>query len=382
MTADGPGNTVEIPAKSDKRTSDGRRSMIRNIVLSLCLSIVTFAVVIFFTYEPGALRSIANSFHPLFLILAAGTVVLRIVVGGFRLRYVSHRTIHFRTAVRGQIAWDFFSSVTPSVVGGGPLAAVYISKNQKIPVGVATACLLYAMFLDQLFFALTVPFILVGTYFFDVFPRSIGTVGAATFGAYFVGILVWVVAFGYLTLLRPDRLAKLTQWVFRIKMLRKFRTKVDIELKELQRRAKIIRLQRWTFFANGFLLTLVTWAARYLLLIFVIVSVFPQVDVLMVIIRNAMMTLGALILPTPGGSGGVEGLYAIFIGSLIPKAAVAPTLIAWRLLGYYVFILLGAYVTLNQVQKLMETKPDVQDDPYLPSDSVDVLTTTHDAPNA
>ena len=46
------------------------------------------------------------------------------------------------------------------------------------------------------------------------------------------------------------------------------------------------------------------------------------------------------------------------------------------------FILLGAYVTLNQVQKLMETKPDVQDDPYLPSDSVDVLTTTHDAPNA
>lgn len=351
---DTPGQRVIASVDSQ---ATGHRTMVRNILLSLVLSFITFALVLYFTYEPGALRSVAQSLHPFYLLLAVLTVAGRIAVGGFRLRYISHRTIHFRTAVRGQLAWEFFSAVTPSVIGGGPLAAVYISKNQKIPVGVATACLLYAMFLDQLFFALSVPLILLSTYYFDAFPQSIGTVGAASFAAYFVGLMLWVIIFGYMTLMRPDLLARVTQRLFRFRWLRKFRKKVDVELNELQHRARIIRNQRWTFFVNGFLLTLVTWAARFLLLIFILVSVYPQVDILMVVIRNAMMTLGALVLPTPGGSGGVEGLYALFIGSLIPKAAVAPTLIAWRILAYYVFIFLGAYVTLNQVQKLLDGKP-------------------------
>lgn len=359
MSTDENASAVKSGRRTADPSSNGRRTMVRNIALSVLLSFITFAVVIYFTYERGALRSVAQSLHPFYLVLAGITVAGRIAVGGFRLRYISHKTIQYKTAVRGQLAWEFFSSVTPSVIGGGPLAAVYISKNQNIPVGVATACLLYAMFLDQLFFALSVPLILLSTYYFDAFPQSIGTVGAASFAAYFVGLMLWVIIFGYLTLARPDLLARVTQRLFRFRWLRKFRKKVDVELKELQHRAKIIRNQRWTFFANGFLLTLITWAARFLLLIFIIFSVFPQVDVLMVIIRNAMMTLGALVLPTPGGSGGVEGLYAIFIGSLIPKAAVAPTLIAWRILGYYVVIFLGAYVTLNQVQKLLEGKQHV-----------------------
>ncbi|NND70747.1 MAG: flippase-like domain-containing protein [Rhodothermales bacterium] len=339
-----------------------RRAMIRNIVLSVCLSVATFIIVILITYEPGALRSIADSFHPFVLLLAAGTVFLRIAIGAFRLRYISHRTIRFRTAVRGQIAWDFFSSVTPSVIGGGPLAALYISKNQKIPVGIATACLLYAMFLDQLFFALTVPALFVASLYLPVFPKSIGAIGAATLATYFTAILIWVMAFGYLTLVRPDLFARLTRWVFRFKLLSRFKSKIDSALDELQGRAEIIRKEKWPFFVNGFAITILTWAARYLLIVLVIVSVFPQVDVLMVVIRNAMMTLGSLILPTPGGSGGIEGLYAIFIGSLIPKATVAPTLIAWRFLGYYMFILMGAYITLHQVQKLFDDRVSVADE--------------------
>jgi hypothetical protein len=64
------------------------------------------------------------------------------------------------------------------------------------------------------------------------------------------------------------------------------------------------------------------------------------------------MTLSSLVLPTPGGSGGLEGLYALFIGPLIPEALVAPTLFAWRFLGYYIFIALGAYLFLHQVRNL------------------------------
>ena len=36
---------------------------------------------------------------------------------------------------------------------------------------------------------------------------------------------------------------------------------------------------------------------------------------------------------------------------LIPDALVAPTLLTWRLMGYYIFIALGAYLTVHHVHK-------------------------------
>ena len=76
-----------------------------------------------------------------------------------------------------------------------------------------------------------------------------------------------------------------------------------------------------------------------------------DLDVLLTLARTAAMTLGSLVIPTPGGSGGVEGLYALFLGPpIMPKFLVAPTLLVWRLLGYYIFIALGGYLTMHRVR--------------------------------
>jgi len=76
-------------------------------------------------------------------------------------------------------------------------------------------------------------------------------------------------------------------------------------------------------------------------------------DAVLLVLRSAATLLVALVLPTPGGSGGLEGLYALFIGPLMPQALMAPTLLLWRLLDYYLFIALGAYLFLD----LMRTAP-------------------------
>ena len=66
--------------------------------------------------------------------------------------------------------------------------------------------------------------------------------------------------------------------------------------------------------------------------------------------------LGAVVLPTPGGAGGIEGLYALMLGPLFPEALLAPTLLTWRLMGYYIFIALGVYLTVHQVHKTIRRK--------------------------
>lgn len=40
----------------------------------------------------------------------------------------------------------------------------------------------------------------------------------------------------------------------------------------------------------------------------------------------------------------------------MPGALVAPTLLTWRLLGYYLFIALGAYLFLHQLQQVRKGK--------------------------
>jgi hypothetical protein len=120
---------------------------------------------------------------------------------------------------------------------------------------------------------------------------------------------------------------------------------------QLRHRARLLRTQPARFYANGMLLTIGTWAARYLLLLFIVWSFLPDFDKLLLLLRTAAMTLGSLVMPTPGGAGGIEGLYALFIGPLIPAAILVPTLLIWRFLGYYLFVGLGIFLSTHHVQK-------------------------------
>jgi|SRR5690554_2004409 uncharacterized protein (TIRG00374 family) len=324
---------------------------------SSLLSLVVLIVIGYYTFDLDQFSQFIAQLNPWILTAAIGTVVLRVLFGGWRLRYVSNGRLNFSSSIRGQLAWDFFSNVTPSAIGGGPFAAFYIAGDRRIPVGEATIIMLFSMLLDQLWFAVLIPALLVASLFIPVFPEALGSVGMAAFVLLFLGMLTWVVGFGYAILFRPELFHKFADLIFRMRWLRRFRHRVGREMGQLQYRAKILRQQPPRFFLYGFLLTAGVWLSRFLLPVLIIWSVYPEVDQVLAFFRTLMMTVGSMVLPTPGGSGGIEGLYVLFLGPpLIPKAITAPTLLTWRLLGYYLFLALGVYLSMHQVQKQIRRK--------------------------
>lgn len=360
----GPLPSSAPPPPAERARSDGAATpdaapaaapaavSLRHVAWPVLLSLVVLGLIGYFTFEPGSLRRMARSMNPWLLGAAAGMTALQVLFGGWRFRYIARGRLGLRAGVRAQLAWHFFSNVTPSAVGGGPPAALYIARAQGIPAGEATAFMLFAMLLDQLWLILSIPLLFVAAFYVDLFPAAVGTVGTWTFAACFLGLMAWSVFFAYATLVRPDVLERLAGWVFRRPLLRRFRARVMEEMHQLSRRARTLRQQPFGFYAGGFLITAALWMTRYLLVLFVVWSVFPGVDALLVLLRTAALTFSSLVLPTPGGAGGLEGLYALFIGPLLPaQALVAPTLLAWRLLGYYVFIALGAYLFTRHVQQ-------------------------------
>lgn len=322
---------------------------VRTIVFSVLLSAIVLGGVGVLTFDATAFRRLLQHLRPGLLAAAGAVAFVRLGVGGWRLSQVSQGRLGVWSGTRGQLAWDFFSSVTPSVVGGGPVAAFYVARDEDLAVGESAAFMFFCVLLDQLWFVVAIPLLVLATVTIDLLPQGAGAVGLGSLLAYFGGLLAWSGIYAYATLVRPRLLVELADWCLQWPYLRRFRKTVMPEMRSYFRRARHLGAQSVSFYAAGFSLTALTWIARYALVVLIVRSVHAA-DGLLLFARSAAMMLVGLLMPTPGGSGGLEGLYALFIGPLLPDALIAPTLLTWRLLGYYLFIALGAYLFLHQLQ--------------------------------
>ncbi len=329
---------------------------ISRLFISLALSLGVLVLIGYYTYEPGILDTIARSLRPMWLLGAGMLLLLQVLLSSYRLRYISHNHLHFSEAVRGQIMWDFSSNVTPSVIGGAPFAALFIAKDTNRQVGEITAIMLFAMLMDQVWFSMAIPMLFGASFFVDIYPDSMGHLGTGMFATYFVIMLLWISLFAYATLIHPDWAQRLVHKLFDLKFLRRFQERANREMINWRERAVMLRAQPPRFFATGVLLSAGVWTCRYLVLLCIVRSVHPGLEIVQFFFRSVAMLLGALILPTPGGAGGIEGMYVLFLGELMPKAVVAPTLLLWRMVGYYLFLALGIVISAQIVRKTMQRR--------------------------
>src|SRR5690606_31528979 len=199
----------------------------RKILWPILLSLVVLVGIGIATFEPDEFVQVVDRINVWMLGAALVMVFFRVYFGGLRLNYISRGRLGYATGMRGQLAWDFFSNVTPSAIGGAPFAAVYLAREKHIGVGETTAFMLFSMLLDPLWFALTVPVVTFGSLCRDVMPAAVGHVGLAGFMLYFFAMLAWVVLFGYATMFRPDILQRLASRLFRLRWLRRFHERVE-----------------------------------------------------------------------------------------------------------------------------------------------------------
>ncbi len=338
---------------------------LRSLILPLALGLGVLGVIAWYTWDEGAFSQFIYAVNPWIMLGAVGATLARVVFGGWRISFVSRHSLGFKAGIRCQLMWDFASNISPSFVGGAPLTAYYISRESRvtsmetkasrkgpIAIGDASAVMTYVMLLDQVWFALSIPVILVASLCMDVIPVAAGTVGFWTAMIYFVGLMAYAGFFAYATLFHPELLSRIAATLFKLPFLRRFRKGVMKEMEQFGARAAILRKQKKDFFLRGFFLTSGTWLARYFLAVLVIWSFIPDVDTLLLIMRSIAQTISSLIMPTPGGAGGIEGLYALFFGDLLPSAAlIVPSLLTWRILGYYIFLVMGVTISTRHLQR-------------------------------
>ena len=341
----------------------GRSYTARDLIAPVALSLAVLGGILYFTYQPGAFRLMAEALRPALLALALAFLGIQLALGGVRLRYISRGLVPFGKGVRAQLAWDFMSAVTPSAIGGAPFASYFVAKDNDIPVGQATAVMLFSMLMDQVWFASTIPVILYATAYLDVFPPALGAAGAGTLTTYFLVMLLWVAFFAYATVIKPEVIEKVAGWLLRLKWLRRFEDRVMAEMEKLKEQAKVLRGQPIRFYVIGYLYSAGVWFSRYLVVLFIAWSVTPGLAWAEFLFRTGAMWLTVLAVPTPGGSGGMEGLYLLFLAPLIPNGFEGSTLLIWRFLSYHIFIVLGLFVTSHTIRGILRSRREDEPQP-------------------
>jgi uncharacterized protein (TIRG00374 family) len=372
MDAPAPALPDHVPGAE---AEPARRTPAWRVLLPVAISLGTLAAVFWGTYHPGALQAVAASFRPDLFALAVGCLGLQFLSGGLRLRHISGGALTTRAGIRGQITWDFMSALSPPAVGGAPFAALFVSRENRIPYGQVTAVMLFTMLMDQMWFAVAIVGMYVSAVWLPVFPTGLGAAGVGTVAAYLGGVLVYIAFFAYATLVRPELIERVAGFVVRLKWLRRFEPTVRRETRRLGQQARMLRHKPARFYLVGAGYTVLYWVARYGILLTVALTFVADVPdsqfpagsfrATLYVIRSAGLWLAGLAMPTPGGAGGIEALAVLYLGPLLPRGFIGPVLLVWRLLTYHTVLVVGVVVAGSVLRQLLRGEappPFVSDD--------------------
>ncbi len=312
------------------------------LIISLLLSLGTVALLMYFTWSPGIFDRLAWKRTP-GLFLALGVVAMRLWFLSAKIRYLSEKRISWPASIRVVLSWEFASSISPSTIGGAPVAT-YAMTLEKLKWGESSAIMIYGIMLDQIWMAMIIPVLLIGGIYLEIVPAGTGWVGQAAMIFIYVALLSYAGVLIYGIFRNPVIFGKIASFIFSLPWLKRFREKITPEVENLEAYARQINRKSFRFVFTTFSFSTMAWLCRAALPTIVVLSLVPA-DVLLSSLRSIAMMLAGLFIPTPGGSGGVEGLFAVFQGPLMTRDGfVGLGVFLWRLISFYILIGAGMLV--------------------------------------
>lgn len=317
-----------------------------------------------------ALEDISWTYWSAFYI-AVGLVLMVVRDLGYiwRMRILTDEKLSWRQCLEVTLLWEFSSALSPSVVGGSAVAIFMLAK-EKISVGRSTAIVFITVFLDELFYVLMLPVVLMVIGHEAMFnPVTDMGESASLFGQ---GLMVsfWIaysVIVGYTLFLafalfiHPHGIHMLIKRLFFTRWLRRWQRKGINTANELLASAEEFKSKPFGYWIQAFVATLTSWTARYLVLNAVLaafaVSALGFYGHMVAFGRQAIMFVMMILSPTPGSSGIAEFIFSELLEDLTPLGLGIALAALWRLISYYPYLLIGAFIFPRWLKRVMK-KPE------------------------
>lgn len=294
------------------------------------------------------------------LLVAVMCMFIRDLGYVIRIKVLSDNRLNWIQSIRIIFLWEFTSAVTPSAIGGTSIAILFVHK-EGIKVGRSSAMVMATSFLDELYFILMFPIILLcvsQTALWNMPGVSEGVTKSLIWiavGGYAIKLL-YLMVLSYGLFKNPRGLKYLILKCFKFRLLRKWRHSANEAGSDIIRNSFELRHMPFSFWIKTFGATFMSWTARYWVVNAILMAFwagsYTLAEHFLIFARQLIMWIMMLVSPTPGGSGFAEFVFKEYLGEFLPSAGVAIAMaILWRLISYYPYLFVGAFIVPRWITK-------------------------------
>jgi len=331
---------------------------LRNAFYPIIIGLSVVGYLFYREFNPKAFDVITfTSWSVFWLVCAFCFMGLRDFGYMLRLKVLTNGLLSYRQTFRVVMLWEFTSAITPSAVGGTAVATLYVNK-EGLSVGRSSAVVMITSFLDELYFILFFPIVLLIVSPHALFGLGITTGGAVNFSEdlflfCLIGYIVkfgWVIVLTYGLFINPRGLKWLLMLIFKLPLLRRWKLGANRAGTDIINSSLEYRKKPFMFWIKAFGTTFISWSSRYLVVNALLLAFFAVGDHVLIFARQLAMWIIMLISPTPGGSGFAEYVFTRYLGEFIPVDAamlgsvVIAMALLWRMISYYPYLLIGAII--------------------------------------
>lgn len=280
----------------------------------------------------------------------------------WQMRILTDRKIRWSATFEIIMLWNFFASVSPSMVGGAA-AAVFMLNKEGISLGRSTAIIFTTLFFDQVFFIsipLLVSLIIPQKAIFaplELIPSEL--LGSSVYGAFWAAwgsIVAYVLFLVAALFVAPSLIHWWLTRLFHLPLMRRWRGRGMHMANELMIASRDLRDRSTWWWLTAWLATSVAWIGRYLVLNCVLAA-FPDrhldmFDHILAAGRQAVLWIIMTVSPTPGSAGVAELGFSWLFKDMIPQGLALSLAIVWRLIGYYPYLIFGIPIMTHWIKRI------------------------------
>lgn len=324
------------------------------IIYPIIIGLAVVSYMLYKEFDPKAFDLITFTWATVFwLFVAILCMFFRDFGYVIRIKILSGEKLTWVQSIRIIFLWEFTSAVTPSAIGGTSLAILFVHK-EGIGVGKSSAMVMATSFLDELYFIIMFPIILLSVnhhalwYMPDTTAAVVDSLIAFALIGYGIK-LTYLIILSYGLFKNPRGLKLLIMKLFKWRILRKWRHSANEAGSDIVRNSLELRSMPLLFWLKTFGATFLSWTARYWVVNAILMAFwfghYDWAQHFLIFARQLIMWIMMLVSPTPGGSGFAEFVFSKYLGEFLPSAGVAIAMaILWRLISYYPYLFVGAFI--------------------------------------
>ena len=291
------------------------------------------------------------------LTAAMGFVVIRDLAYMVRVKILSMGEFDWKSSLYVVLLWEFASAITPSVIGGSPIA-IYLMKREGMTLGRSVATVLATSLMDEFFYVIAVPVLVFMIGISAFIPEGLSAsaemgLKAMFWGGYAVHCTIMALILSIL-FIAPSATRQIFMWLFRLPVLSKWERWAKGLTEEWMLASDNLKGATKMMWVKVLGVTMISWSARFMILNAVLYIFFDSVSNLEVFARQLSLWIAMLVSPTPGAAGIAEYSLPVFMQGVAVVGGVA--VVVWRILTYFVYLIIGSLLLPKWIARTSRKK--------------------------